>query len=403
MELYITTLGDFDIKSGDKSLLEESNRSYRIYKLLQYFLTFRNKKLLPETIIENLWKDSESFDPKNMLRAQIFRLRQMLKRILPEDEDETDYLQINFSNGYYFLEVGNKVKIDNDIFEKLISEGDSHRIENTSIALEYYNHALELYKGLYLGKNSYEIWIVPIRNHYSRLYLKTLFNTIEIYKEKDEEEKIIQLCEKAIAVEPYEEQIHICLMDAMLKIGQIQNARDYYDYIISTLEKEMKNVNSSGMKNIYRKIQSYYLEKGEVNIENIKNKLETEESSGPIICDSDNFKLLFNMQKRQRTIGEKRGYICLITLNKDDCSNEDIKSWEKIMNETLQSTLRKGDVYSFWNDTQILILLNEIRDSSIDVIEGRIRSNLPVDFGYHINMKFTQIEIEEDFILKSPN
>ena len=139
MELYITTLGDFDIKSGDKSLLEESNRSYRIYKLLQYFLTFRNKKLLPETIIENLWKDSESFDPKNMLRAQIFRLRQMLKRILPEDEDETDYLQINFSNGYYFLEVGNKVKIDNDIFEKLISEGDSHRIENTSIALEYYN------------------------------------------------------------------------------------------------------------------------------------------------------------------------------------------------------------------------------------------------------------------------
>src|SRR5690554_6213522 len=105
MKLFINSLGVFDLKMEDKSLLKEASRSYRIFKLFQYFLTFRNKKLLPETIIDNLWQDSESFDPKNMLRAQIFRLRQAIKNLLPEDIDESKYLNISFNNGYYTLEV----------------------------------------------------------------------------------------------------------------------------------------------------------------------------------------------------------------------------------------------------------------------------------------------------------
>ncbi|NLM04855.1 MAG: response regulator receiver protein, partial [Clostridiales bacterium] len=72
MYLHITTLGNFDIKIDEKSILEDFGRSYRILRLLHYFLTFKNKRLLPECIIDNLYGDSESFDPKNMLRAQIF-------------------------------------------------------------------------------------------------------------------------------------------------------------------------------------------------------------------------------------------------------------------------------------------------------------------------------------------
>jgi len=39
----------------------------------------------------------------------------------------------------------------------------------------------------------------------------------------------------------------------------------------------------------------------------------------------------------------------------------------------LEKSLRKGDVYSFWNDTQIIIMLNGAKEDSLEKIETRIR------------------------------
>lgn len=39
LELYVSTFGNFDISIGNESLLQETNRSYRLFKLFQYFIT----------------------------------------------------------------------------------------------------------------------------------------------------------------------------------------------------------------------------------------------------------------------------------------------------------------------------------------------------------------------------
>ena len=168
MKLYITTLGEFDMSINGQSVMQDVSRSYKLFKLLQYFLTFKNKKLLPETIIDNLWQDQESADPKNMIRGQIFRLRQILKNILPGEE----YLNITFNNGYYILEVGSDVVIDSDEMEKLIQKGNDLMLENREAAIKAYREAVSLYKGGYLWENTYEVWLVPVRSFYKRLYIK---------------------------------------------------------------------------------------------------------------------------------------------------------------------------------------------------------------------------------------
>jgi len=353
MRLYIHTLGDFDISIEGRSLMENSSRSYKLIRLFEYFITFKGRKLLPETIIENLWQDSESDNPKNVLRTQIFRLRQTMKRIIPESLDMSKYYNISFNNGYYTFELGELAVLDTIEFESLIGQGESKRLESIDESIELYCKAIKLYKGQYLSENSYEAWLVPKRNYYNMLYLKSLLRLVEMLNEKEDYGRIIELCEEAIIVEPYEEALHICLIEAMLKIGQIRNAMSHYEYIAFLLNKEFGIQSSPGLKKIYSKIQSCYDEKNESDIRNINAKLEESSPNGAMLCDSEYFKFLFNINKRKGLRDGIVDYMSLITINCDKRtmkSEDDLKKYVKTMSGVLEKSLRKGDVYSYWND-----------------------------------------------------
>ncbi|MGB4311653.1 MAG: BTAD domain-containing putative transcriptional regulator [Natronincolaceae bacterium] len=401
MKLHITTLGVFDMEMGDESLSKEITGAYKTLKLFHYFLTFKNKKILSETIIDNLWQDSESFDPKNMLRAQIYRLRQAFKRLLPEGAEESQYLSVVFKDGYYSLELGQKVSVDVDIFKHLITQGDDISAVDPDSALEFFKEALNIYKGHYLGESSYEIWTVPIRNYYSRLYLKTLYKTIEMLKDKGEHEGIILMCEQALMIEPYEETIHIYLMESMLKLGQVRNALSYYEHISKILQKEMGDISSAGMKEIHRKIKNYSEAKGEINISSMKSKLEDASRPGPLFCNSDTFEVLYNLQKNKRQSEDKSAYMGIITLDCPDCNQDDIKNWSETTVTTLKKILRKGDILTIWNDTQILLILVDVVKEGITPAESRIKENLPSYFRDDVVIKFAQINKDDSYSVTS--
>jgi len=370
MKLNINTLGEFDIKINNQSILKESSRTYRLYKLFEYFLTFRNKKLSPEAIIDNILSDSESDDPKNVLRTQIFRLRKTIKSFLPSDMDESKYMTINFINGYYFLEIGENTIIDVDEFENLIRQADLEREYNIEASANLYQKALKLYKGLYLSDNSYEVWLVPTRNYYQRLYLKTLYKLIDILKENNENEKIITLCEESFLIEPYEENIHINLMEAMLAQGQQKSALNHYEYSLNLIKKELDTKPSNNFTELLDKIQNYSVRDVHANIDSLERDLEDINLFGAMQCNIESFKFLFNLQKRKSVRNDENDYLCIINVN----WNQDRNPRE--LSELLRNNLRKGDVFTFWNKSQILVMLHNVRDEGIKKIENRIYNNL---------------------------
>lgn len=398
MKIYINTLGNFDILHHDESVLNDTNKAYRLLRLFQYFLTFKNKKILSETILEHLWSDSESYDPKNMLRAQIFRLRNLLKKIIPNEKDESQYITLNFNNGYYSMILGENIIVDTDKFEDLILQGDTYRQKDIHKCIEFYKEALSLYKGEYLVENSYEIWLVPIRKYYHRLYLKTLLNVVEILKNLDRHEEIVVICEEALKIEPFDEAIHISLMEGLLKLGQIKNALSHYNFVIDIFEKEKDLKPSIAMKDIYRKIQNEFEEKDTIDIMSIKKRLETEEKKGALLCDADNFRFIFNLQKRNNDREEMPQYIGLISLESKlnkEISKDEISIWNKAMTEILSNVLRKGDTFTFWNDMQILLMLFNVKDNGIRTIENRISEKIDqqrLRTKHHIQMEFLNLK-----------
>ncbi len=395
MKLYINTLGEFDIKIDNQSVMQESGRTYKLYRLFEYFLTFRNKKLLPETIIDNLLSDSESDDPKNMLRTQIFRLRKIIKTFLPDDFNECKYLNINFTNGYYFLEIGENTIIDVDEFEELINQADLEREYNYDMAAELYEKALKLYKGLYLSDNSYEVWLVPTRNYYQRLYLKTLYKLIDIFKKYNENEKIIALCEKSLLIEPYEENIHTNLMEAMLAQGQQKNAINHYEYSSNLLRKELDTKPSNHFTEMHNKIQNYSLREEHADINSLEKELEDRNLFGAMQCSVESFKFLFNLQKRKSVRDDENDYLCIANVNWNDGRSS------RELTELFRNSLRKGDVFTFWNQDQIVMMLHNVRKEGIKIIEDRIYNNLDKYTklsSNNINMTFQPLISEKTII-----
>ncbi|NYB74280.1 hypothetical protein HZF24_08995 [Sedimentibacter hydroxybenzoicus DSM 7310] len=365
MKLYINTLGEFDIKSNGNSILMQSKRTYKLYKLFEYFLTFRNKKLLPENIIDNLLSESDSDDPKNILRTQIFRLRKVIKSFVQHDEDKSKYINLNFKNGYYCLDLGENIVIDIDEFEELIRKGDTERENNTQNSIQYYENAIELYKGAYLSDNAYEVWLVPTRNYYQRLYQKTLLKLIELLKVNNNYEKVISLCEKSLLIEPYDELIHENLMEAMINLGQSKAALNHYEYAYKLLERELDTKPSEQFTGFLDKIQNLNFKNNDIDISGIKNNLDEEFIYGALHCDLAYFKVLYNLEKRKSIRKNEDNYLCII--NYSSCEKS-CTAWSSL----LEKTLRKGDVFSFWNENQILILLYNVKEDGINIIIDRI-------------------------------
>ncbi len=376
MRINIKTLGVFDIRLDGKSLIKKGTRTYKINKLLQYFIAFRNRRILPETIIENLFPEDEYTDPKNTLSTQIFRLRKAIKNVIPESEDESKYLTINSVNGNYILEVGENVDIDVDKFEELIKQGDEKLSKNREEALEIFNKALDIYEGMFLSENGYEVWLTPVRNYYNRLYIKVIFQTIEILKEKENYDIIIRTCEKALNYEPYDEDIHICFMEAMLKQGQFTNVLNQYEYIVNLLNKEMGISSSPKLDKFYKKIKSTISEKRKMTLIDFWNKIELEEVEGAMQCDFSDFKVIVDNQRRKGERSSEDDYVSIITLESEGDDTSVNTLWAKEMTQMLKRSLRKGDVFTFWNDKQILILLHEVKQQALLIIEKRIRDKM---------------------------
>lgn len=391
MQMNIKTLGVFDITLNGDSLIKKGTRTYKINKLLQYFIAFRNRKILPETIIENLFPEDEYTDPKNTLSTQIFRLRKAIKNVIPEGEEESKYLTINSINGNYILEVGEKVDIDVDKFEDLIRLGDEKLSKNRDEALKIYNKALDIYEGMFLSENGYEVWLTPVRNYYNRLYIKVTFRTIEILKEKENYDRITRTCEKALEFEPYDEDIHICFMEAMLKQGHFTNALNHYEYVVSLLKKEMGINSSPKLDEFYKKIKSTISEKRKMTIIDFWDKIKLKEPEGAMQCDFSDFKVIIDNQRRKSERNSEDDYISIITLQSKEADKSDNTLWAEEMTCILKNSLRKGDVFTFWNDKQILVLLHEVKQQALLIIEKRIRDKIrrrPKIAKFKINIDF---------------
>lgn len=351
----IQMLGGFSIRRGDRIISETDGRSKKVWMLIEYLVANRKVEISQDKLIELLWDDAEEIDaPFNALKNLIYRARKQLKELAPAEKIE----YIRFVRNTYAWNNETPTVVDVEQFEKLYREASS--TEETDRRIMAYQGAIQLYQGEFLPKSSFTSWVIPKSAYYMSLYNECVQQVCILLKEQERYDEEIIICEKAVELYPFEEQIHKILLRAYLDAGLQSKAMGHYEYITELFYREL-NVNiSDSFRSLYREITSggNSMEK---DLTIIKRDLkEANESVGAFYCDYDVFKNFYRLQARSMMRIGQSIHVGLITLSDH---NGDVPQ-ERILRPAMDqlksciiSSLRKGDVVSSYCEAQYVLIL----------------------------------------------
>lgn len=355
--LEIFTLGRFIVRRGKQLFTEDAGKSYQLWKLFKYLLTYCGRAIHPELLIEALYHGEELKNPERTLRNLVYRLRRLLANGLAPGVDPQ---YIVLSQGLYSFNLSSNYWLDAEEFVNLCSQAGKIARKEPFKAINLYQKALSLYQGDYLPESLYEDWVTTRRDYYHRIYLQNVYELILLLKKAGRYAELREICEKAFLIEPLQEELHINFMEALLEEGKTGLAKAHYNYASSLLYREAGLKPSAGLRELYKRITN----EGEPQ-ENIRllpgKELDTRrENGGAFFCDPETFLELFRLEElRAERSGQAAFWGCL-TLDQPDYVWSDSYNMEEsmeLLGDVLRKNLRKGDIVCRWSKNQYYLML----------------------------------------------
>jgi hypothetical protein len=219
-----------------------------------------------------------------------------------------------------------------------------------------------MYHGDYLIEAGSQPWVLPVRSHYRNLYLHSLIEVSHLYRKINKNEEIIALCEKGLKINPYEEKLHCLILQALVEIGYIGEARIRYDEF-----KAFFDQNSLELSSEIKKIGDFLKQnKREIKNKNISDNifldlLEYKKRDSPLLCDCDTFIEIYSLEKSKNERNNEKISLVNFTFPKNiSISNfkKAIREFEKI----LLNNLRKSDIICRSSEREIFVLLTNLNE-----------------------------------------
>ena len=387
-ELEIFTFDNFDVKFMGESITPAFASSPTIFNLLKFFIAHKDKFLSVEYIEENLWDYKDYYDLKNAIKGQVFRLRKNIDKVSSTHcmGKLVNYIDIRSLDGCYALQLKGDYFLDYEKFsikaEELLQAKKS--VESN---LEEYLDTLCLYKNNFMSNSAYEGWIASSRNHYKRLYLKLVRKTVEILREQKNDKLALDILEKALSVELFDEALNMCYMQILISHGRYSEVLSYFKYIRNKFSKEYDMDSSKAFHNleqlIYSSIFSYN------NYDSITRALEEQQRNLSVkkLVNTETYNRIEILEKKLSKQKEIASVIMDISLELDD--SMEAKQLLDLLPLIVEETIRKSDVYNIdeLNLGRIKVLLFDIHEDKYHIVKERLLSKIVSRTGKDYNEK----------------
>ncbi|MBN7773389.1 AfsR/SARP family transcriptional regulator [Clostridium aminobutyricum] len=353
-QLEIYMLGRFALVHEGKVVLEDEGRTHKVWTLLGYLLAHHNRKLGPQELPELLCGDDRSNDPARTVKNLVYRLRCMLA-----DSELPEQNYILQKGGIYGWNIELNYTIDvNEFTNKYQTAVRMH--DDPDGALKLYLEALRLYKGKFMPHAAYDEWAVTLTTYYHRVFLDAVFSTYKLLEQKQDFTTMLPICEKAISIDPYEEEVYKIYIHCLTKLGRHKDALSAYEAITSRLYDDMGVNPSKELRSLYREIVKT-LKSVETDIMIIKEDLnEGGNVNCCYYCPYEIFKDIYRFIARgvERTGTSFFIMLCTLTDNKDEMpSIQYLGEAMENLKFCIGTSLRKSDVFARYSNSQYVIML----------------------------------------------
>lgn len=354
LEIYM--LGNFSVKYEFK-YIDDNKRSMKLWTLLEYLLTFRNKKISQEELIELLWSDGNIDNPINALKTMIHRLRNVL--------GELGYVPgkdlIIQKRGSYTWNSDIPAYFDIDDFENLCREAQRPGASDEEILAKCMK-AIDLYKGDFLPKSSGAQWATPVQAYYHSLYSETVKKALELLRKKERYDDIVNIATAALSIDPYDETLHYNAIYSLAKQKEIKAALKHYETMSDSLGSYFGIAPSENLAALYKEIVKSDQE-SEADLDTIKAHLqERDPKAGAFMCKYDFFKDIYQLTVRNAARTGTQIYLGVISAKsaKENVSAKSFSTTMSRMSSCIMESLRKGDVYSKCSSSQYILMLPSV-------------------------------------------
>lgn len=355
-QVKIRMLGGFSVSFDGKTVDDSANRMRKVWLLLSYLVYNRKRTASQEqylTLLQGAGGE-ESADPSGKLKAMFYRVRTMLNTLSPTAGHDW----IVHRDGTYCWNNEVDVALDTEEFETLCRT--AMETEDGGERLALYEKALGLYGGDFLPKLSMEPWVIPLSAYYHRLYVETVLETLALLQESAAWQKMAQLCDAALKIEPYSEEIHCRYMRALMMLGRREEAVRLYEDMSEKLFATFGVMPSDESRALYREA-TRETSVPVVPTDGIREQLtEQGQDGGAMKCEYDFFKLVYQMQARSIGRSGEVVHIALFSLHGYRGKELARRSLDVAMNnleELMLGNLRQGDLVSRCSVSQLVVML----------------------------------------------
>jgi DNA-binding SARP family transcriptional activator len=353
--LRVRMLGEFSLSIGQHEITDRDNRSRKSWLLLAYLIYCRSRAVTPDELVELLWSNDEtSANPLNALKTMLHRVRASLDQL----GDEMGHVLILRKKGTYFWNNTFPLTLDVDTFESLCHQGTAAQDEETK--LTHYLQALEIYRGDFLDKLSSEPWVVPLAAYYHNLYVQALLETLSLLSARSRTQEIVDICAKAVVVEPYNEELYGYYLRGLLALNQQREVVKQYKIFSQRLLDNFGLLPNEELRILNREALAVVNDRT-VPMSLVMSQLKEPVSlPGALICEYDFFKIIYQATARSMARSGDVAHLGLLTVTGPDGQPLSRRSLDVAMDnlqDTIQNNLRRGDIAARCSVCQFIVML----------------------------------------------
>ena len=356
ISLDITMFGQFAIShtvNGEtKTMTDQASASRRLWAFWAYLISFRSSPVAQDQLIDILWNGEETEDPVNTLKTLLHRARRLLESLGIEDAKQV----LLYRKGSYSWSDQVVFSIDAERFDRYYETA----MEGSSTKLPALLSAISLYRGALLPKATQETWAISLRMYYQARFMKICAEAARMLEQEGRYVDMIDICRKAIHADPYDESIHLLLMQALASNGSQQAAISHYTHVTQLFMDQLGVAPSEQLTSFYRRLVKS-TNSVELDLRVVRKALvEEEPANSPYYCEYAIFQDIYRLESRT---AERTGQVIqlsMLSVLSDQGTSLSAKQSGLAMErlkQVIATTLRRGDAFTQYSASQYLLLL----------------------------------------------